>query len=82
MKLRIESTKWHGCSYHVISPYSPSWSIEGNISTWTALQEWCENNFGIVGDPWSTTAERWYYNNGKIFLRNEKDLSLFVLRWS
>lgn len=36
---------------------------------------WCVENFGKAGS-------RWYINQGKFFFKSEKDMTLFILRWS
>lgn len=38
-------------------------------------QAWCRERFG-------TSASRWFEKKDKFYFRNEKDLTLFILRWS
>lgn len=38
-------------------------------------QAWCKERFG-------TSASRWFEKKDKFYFRNEKDLTLFILRWS
>lgn len=38
-------------------------------------QAWCEEKFG-------SSAWRWFEKKGKFYFKNEKDLTLFILRWS
>jgi hypothetical protein len=37
--------------------------------------EWCLEHFGKSG-------ARWYPYNGKFFFKDERDMSMFILRWS
>ena len=39
------------------------------------VQVWCTERF-------STSAVRWFEKKDKFYFRNEKDLTLFILRWS
>lgn len=38
-------------------------------------QEWCIQKFGKSG-------ARWFEKQDKFYFKNEKDLTLFILRWS
>lgn len=82
MKIDLEKTTWHGCQYYAVRPYIDFWNIHTDNNGWDKIESWCLQTFGERGDPWNNTAERWYYNNSKIYLRNESDLALFMLRWS
>jgi len=37
--------------------------------------KWCKENLGISGT-------RWFEKQGKFYFKEEKDLTIFVLRWS
>lgn len=37
--------------------------------------EWCLNHFG-------KSAARWFEKDRKFFFKDEKDLSMFILKWS
>jgi hypothetical protein len=37
--------------------------------------EWCKEHFGKSGS-------RWFEKEKKFFFKNEKDMTLFILRWS
>jgi hypothetical protein len=37
--------------------------------------EWCLEQFGKSGN-------RWYENQKKFFFKDEKDMTMFILRWS
>jgi hypothetical protein len=50
------------------------------------MSAWCTETFGpSTGSIWSDKApdpsERWYENNAKFWFSEEKDLTLFILRW-
>jgi hypothetical protein len=68
----------YGKHYHTIAP--PMWS--GN---WQTMSAWCTETFGSsTGSIWADAPEeheRWYENNAKFWFREEKDLTLFILRW-
>lgn len=38
-------------------------------------QAWCRERYG-------TSASRWFEKKDKFYFRNEKDLTLFLLKWS
>jgi len=69
----------YGSRYHTAEP------IGGN---WLDMQEWCLSTFGnsgkhIWGEPKAPEpAQRWYMNNRKFWFRDEKDRTMFILRWS
>ncbi len=72
--------------YHVHPRYkfSRKWYIgeAKSIMDKTVVVEWCETNFGSHPknpDAWS----RWYrYSTSKFYFRDEKDYTLFLLRWA
>lgn len=72
--------------YHVHPRYkfSRKWYIGEvkSIIDKTVVLEWCENFFGSHPknpDAWC----RWYrYSTSKFYFRDEKDYTLFLLRWS
>lgn len=41
----------------------------------TAPYEWCIENFGKSG-------ARWFEKEKKFFFKDEKDMTMFILRWS
>jgi hypothetical protein len=55
---------------------------------WLDMETWCWETFGSPGsDMWGVDdppipAARWYNNNRKFWFRDEKDASMFILRWS
>jgi len=36
---------------------------------------WCKENFGKSG-------ARWFEKNGQFYFKDEKDMTMFILRWS
>jgi len=81
MKVDVELTTWHGCRYYAVRPYVDFWNVRTGNNSWDEIELWCTQTFGTGGDPWTNRAERWYYNNSKIYIRDESDLALFMLRW-
>lgn len=81
----IRSLKYDGIAtvygepYHQISPIISS-------GEWNQMISWCIETFGPSGTEkspgvWSPN-EIWYANNAKFLFRDQKDLTLFMLRWS
>lgn len=68
----------YGARYHTVEP------IGGN---WVEMETWCVKTFGSSGDHiWGEKkapkpGHRWYMNNRKFWFRNEKDRTMFILRW-
>jgi hypothetical protein len=71
----------YGGSYYCVEP------VGGN---WRAMEDWCIQTYGnSTGSIWAeeidkTTpkpGERWYANNRKFWFREEKDRTMFILRW-
>lgn len=73
MTLSIGETRWQGVRYYTVLPQE--WSFE-----WDDVIKWCATAFGMPGDVWSGKAERYYFNSGKAFFREQTDLHMFVLR--
>jgi hypothetical protein len=71
----------YGARYYCVEP------IGGN---WREMEDWCINTYGeTTGSIWAQEVdkltplvnERWYANNRKFWFRNEKDRTLFILKW-
>ena len=63
---------WIG-EYHWVSlPVNDKNKYE---NTTELANEWCKENYGNSG-------RRWYENQKKFFFKEEKDMTLFILRWS
>lgn len=77
MKFQIGEFIWfYGMYYTIESADHGFWESAGTILDWTA------KTFGPPGDPWNSTTERYFINGGKFFFRDQKDLTMFVLRWA
>ena len=61
---------WLG-EYHWVSPAQDP-DADNNIPS---AIEWCKEHFGKSG-------HRWYENQSKFFFKDERDMSMFILRWS
>lgn len=76
--LILTEGKVYGARYYCIEP------VGGN---WREMEAWCNRTFGSSGDHiWGERMapkpeERWYMNNRKFWFRQEKDRTLFILKW-
>ena len=65
----------YGSKYLTVHPNN-SWQ-------WNEMMDWMIKTFGpSASDGVWTPNMRWYANNAKFWFRNEKDLTMFILRWS
>lgn len=80
MKFKLSQQPWHGCQYHVVEIES-HWDPDEARVNWQGIDNWCDENFGPRGDVWNMTSARWYQNGGKFYFRNNRDLTMFLLRW-
>ena len=82
----LDEGRVFGSRYYLVGPYhiksSLIWwcSDEHLWDTWT---NWLIDNMGPTPSDgiWTPNA-RWYANNGKFYFRNEKDRTLFLLKFS
>jgi hypothetical protein len=79
--LVLTEGKVYGARYYCVEP------VGGN---WREMEDWCIQICGeSTGSIWAeqvnkTTpqpGERWYANNRKFWFREEKDRTMFVLKW-
>lgn len=66
----------YGARYHCVEP------VGGN---WLDMESWTTETYGTAGSVWNNeplTPERWYMNDRKFWFRNERDRTLFIMRWS
>ncbi len=74
----LSEGKVYGARYYTAEP------IGGN---WLEMEAWCYQTFGDDSYPiWGEgqapePAQRWYKNNRKFWFREEKDRTMFVLKW-
>lgn len=74
-KLELSEGRVYGSRYLTVHPT--------NGSKWNEMMDWMVKTFGPSAcDGVWTPNMRWYANNAKFWFRNEKDLTLFILRWS
>ena len=59
----------------------------GIISIWAnvvsrnaSILEWCIQTYGPQED-WTVTDRRWFGSDRKFYFKNEKDRTLFLLKW-
>ena len=62
-----------GMTYHWVS--LPVTDKNKYDDTTTPAIEWCHENFGKSG-------ARWFEKKKKFYFKDEKDMTLFILRWS
>ena len=85
IELELLEGRIHGARYYTVKPQF-QWDLHndwGGVKQWRAMTEWCVDTFGPSTEMgvWEPGAA-WYANNSKFWFRNEKDRTLFVLRWS
>jgi hypothetical protein len=74
-KLEVNEGRVYGARYLTVHP--------SNGAKWNEMMAWMVETFGPTAhDGVWTPSMRWYANNAKFWFRNEKDLTMFVLRWS
>jgi hypothetical protein len=67
----------YGSRYHCVEPIGGSW---------LDMEIWCLDCFGTNGSAWDKDKApepnaRWYMNDRRFWFRNEKDRTMFILRW-
>jgi len=68
----------YGARYYTVEP------VGGN---WLEMETWVLKTYGkSTGSIWAENkapepAQRWYMNNRKFWFRDEKDRTMFILRW-
>jgi hypothetical protein len=74
-ELELDEGRVYGARYLTVHP--------NNGAKWNSMMEWTVDTFGPTAhDGVWTPGMRWYANNAKFWFREEKDLTLFVLKWS
>ena len=74
-KLELSEGRVYGARYLTVHPTSGT--------RWDDMTEWMVKTFGpSAWDGVWTPDQRWYANNAKCWFRDEKDLTMFILRWS
>jgi len=57
-----------------VTPYSVK---TARLEVWFSAGTWCLDNIGEQGVMW-----QWHKDPGVFYFKNEKDATLFALRWS
>lgn len=72
--LEIAEGKVFGETYYTVRPRG---------IPWYELEPWCRETFGPTPEAgvWKPSA-RWYMNAEQFWFRDEKDRTLFILKWS
>lgn len=76
--LILSEGKVFGARYHCVEP------IGGN---WAKMEIWCHDTYGEAAEVWEASnfiwpdCGRWYMNNRRFWFRDEKDRTMFILRW-
>jgi len=55
-----------------MSSHTYQWQYNGT-APFDEIVQWCRTTFGYVD---------WYWRNETVYLENEKDYTLFLLRWA
>ena len=61
------------------------YTVEPIGGNWMDMEVWCLKTFGPSDDVWDfkvCNVGRWYKNDRKFWFRNERDRTLFIMRWS
>lgn len=81
----LDEIYWRGQAYHSLTPklsYDISHEFDQRREYWEEVYEWIANHIGECGDIWDGSVSRLYLNGGKIYFRDDRDLVLFLLRWT
>ena len=68
----------YGATYYCVEP------VGGN---WTDMIAWTKTTFGDPAEVWEAhkfmwpDCGRWYMNNRRFWFRDEKDRTMFILKW-
>ena len=69
----------YGARYFCVEPVG---------GAWPEMEYWAIQTYGETGSLWRETKnltpeplQRWYMNNRKFWFRDEKDRTMFLLRW-
>jgi hypothetical protein len=68
-----KATGWGVFSYHWVQ--LPVNDDNKYLDTTTPAIEWCNEYFGKSGS-------RWFEKKKKFYFKDEKDMTMFILRWS
>ena len=78
-ELILTEGRIHGARYYCVEPVGGAWH---------EMEVWALDTYGSPGDMWPKDDfnwpdnMRWAMNNRKFWFRNERDRTMFLLRWS
>ena len=84
-ELVLGQSTYMDTQYYTVEP------VGGN---WLAMETWCVDTFGDRSNVWDITTSysdeqlawrergRWYANDRRFWFRNERDRTVFILKWS
>ena len=69
--------KVYGIQYYCVEPVG---------GRWLEMETWAIYAFGDPGSIWENLmpepSQRWYMNDRKFWFKDEKDRTMFLIRWS
>jgi len=83
-ELLMTTMRWHKLVLSEGTVYGNKYlTVHPGADRWDEMMAWMVDTFGpsAVDGVW-TPDQRWYANNAKFWFREEKDLTMFILRWS
>jgi len=75
-ELVLAESRIHGARFYTVEP------IGGN---WMKMENWACDTFGSPSSVWDMAnvgVGRWYANDRRFWFRNQRDRTLFIMRWS
>lgn len=75
--LILSEGKVYGARYYCVEPVGGSW---------LRMETWCSDNMGSTGSAWDKDKApepnaRWYMNDRRFWFREERDRTMFILKW-
>ena len=83
LELKIGGTVY-GDPYYEVRTITTD-TLYGYNPNWNKMIEWCLETFGpskIKENGVTEPCQRWYVDNTRFWIRDEKDTAMFLLRWS
>jgi uncharacterized protein YheU (UPF0270 family) len=68
----------YGARYYCVEP------VGGN---WARMEMWCHDTYGEAASVWDAKSinwpdcGRWYMNDRRFWFRDDRDRTMFILRW-
>ena len=73
MSLILSENKIHGARYYTVRPI---------FADWEGMEKWAIETYGKDSSIWESNCGRWYMNDSMFWFRNERDRTMFILRWT